>query len=226
MGTVIANFISKDTGEAWPSRATLTSITGIDDREVVRVVHELKAAGFLAISERSGHSNIYHLTYGEIPTCGEIPTVGKQPQTCGEIVSKPVVKSPPIYKEEQEIYKEDAQNKIKTAKKPRISKPKICRDDSGFSIPAATLKAWEKAYPGVDVNREAAKAFAWCLANPRKAPKKNYDRFLNAWLSRAKPTRDPEVMLDPNADYELSPDDRALIIAFEKEQARKVVANA
>lgn len=42
---------------------------------------------------------------------------------------------------------------------------------------------WRAIYPGVDVDRELGAAAAWIIANPAKA-KKNYERFLNGWLSR------------------------------------------
>jgi len=46
------------------------------------------------------------------------------------------------------------------------------------------LEAWEAAYPGVDVDAEVKKAAAWCLSNPDSAPKSQYGRYLNTWLSR------------------------------------------
>lgn len=43
---------------------------------------------------------------------------------------------------------------------------------------------WAKAYPAVDLDADLAKATVWCLANPTKAPKSNYARFLSNWFSR------------------------------------------
>ena len=44
------------------------------------------------------------------------------------------------------------------------------------------LAAWEKAFPGVDVIAELAKAAAYYLNNPTKR-KKQWGRALNAWIS-------------------------------------------
>jgi hypothetical protein len=73
------------------------------------------------------------------------------------------------------------------AKKSMVKKPKVTIADTGFIVPDAIRQAWAAAYPGVDIDHEAAKAFAWCQNNPRKAPKKDYGRFLNSWLGRADP---------------------------------------
>lgn len=109
---------------------------------------------------------------------------------------------------------------------PSRQKPKVTMTASGFTIPGDLRLAWTKAYPAIDIDRETAKAFAWCAANPSKAPKKNFPRFLNGWFGRAKPSRDPEEMLDQNAEYEMSPADVALVIQFEKDLAAGKVVHA
>ena len=44
---------------------------------------------------------------------------------------------------------------------------------------------WENAYPDMDVVDILTKKMpAWMDANPRKAKKKNYKRFIVNWLSR------------------------------------------
>lgn len=73
------------------------------------------------------------------------------------------------------------------------TKARVTMDDSGFVIPDALRQTWATAYPDVDIERAAAKAFAWCRSNPRKAPKSDYGRFLNGWLGRVKPS-DPEYI--------------------------------
>lgn len=92
LGMVISGYANKDANEAWPSRATLEAISGIESRDIHRVTRELQYAGFLTIEEREGRSNVYRLTYGEIAACGEIAAVGKQPPTYGEIAEKPMGK--------------------------------------------------------------------------------------------------------------------------------------
>lgn len=47
------------------------------------------------------------------------------------------------------------------------------------------VKFWEKCYPAVDVVEVLTKRIpAWADANPQKARKKNYKRFIVNWLSR------------------------------------------
>jgi hypothetical protein len=46
------------------------------------------------------------------------------------------------------------------------------------------LEAWKHAYPGIDVQTQLKLAAAWIVSNPNLAPKSNYARFMNTWLSR------------------------------------------
>lgn len=49
----------------------------------------------------------------------------------------------------------------------------------------AWWQAEVRANPGVDFAREVLKAEAWMQANPAKAPKRDFRRFLHTWLARA-----------------------------------------
>lgn len=101
LGTVIASFANKDTGEAWPLRATLSRITGIDMRDISRTVRELEAAKFMTVSGRGGQANIYCLTLGRFATPGDSATLGDLPPTPGDLASKNLGDLPPITIEEQ-----------------------------------------------------------------------------------------------------------------------------
>lgn len=57
-----------------------------------------------------------------------------------------------------------------------------------FEVDANRMRAWEKAYPMIDLNAEMAKAVVWLQANPKKA-KSNYDKFLAGWFGRANPSK-------------------------------------
>lgn len=50
------------------------------------------------------------------------------------------------------------------------------------------IPVWAQAYQ-VDeqaIIKQIPIAYAWCVANKEKAPKKNYARFLNVWMGNAK----------------------------------------
>ena len=57
--------------------------------------------------------------------------------------------------------------------------------DSGWQgITDADRGEWREAYPAADIGQELAKANAWLKANPTKAKRKNWRKFLVSWLSR------------------------------------------
>jgi len=57
--------------------------------------------------------------------------------------------------------------------------------DSGWQgITDADRGEWRDAYPAADIGQELAKATAWLKANPTRAKRKNWRKFLVSWLSR------------------------------------------
>ncbi len=42
-----------------------------------------------------------------------------------------------------------------------------------------------RANPGVDFAQELLKAEAWITTNPKRAPRRDFARFMHFWLSRA-----------------------------------------
>ena len=57
--------------------------------------------------------------------------------------------------------------------------------ESGWhGITDADRAGWQTAYPGADLDREFAKATEWLKANPKRAGKRNWRKFLVGWLQR------------------------------------------
>jgi len=57
-------------------------------------------------------------------------------------------------------------------------------DRAAWLIPVRYMAIWERAYPAVNIGHELEVAAAWLVANPKKAPRSNYSRFLTGWLNR------------------------------------------
>jgi hypothetical protein len=56
---------------------------------------------------------------------------------------------------------------------------------AGWSgIDPGRLDRWAKAYPACDITRQLAAMSAWLAANPARARKSNYERFITNWLAR------------------------------------------
>ena len=43
---------------------------------------------------------------------------------------------------------------------------------------------WRYTYPALNITQEVLRAAEWVEANPKKAPKKNWKRFMTLWLAR------------------------------------------
>jgi|694.fasta_scaffold30528_10 hypothetical protein len=76
--------------------------------------------------------------------------------------------------------------------------------DAGWQgITDADRQEWRQAYPACDLTAELAKAASWLKANPTKAHKSNWRRFLVSWLTRSQDkggtNRTPGVRPDERA---------------------------
>ena len=54
-----------------------------------------------------------------------------------------------------------------------------------FHIAEWRVKEWEQTYSPLDVRQEIEKMRLWLEANPRRARKKNWARFIINWLGKA-----------------------------------------
>lgn len=71
-----------------------------------------------------------------------------------------------------------------TIKKPQETISFKISSEKEIQIPRDLLFSWSDTYPKEFVEEELKKARSWVLANPHKAPKSAWGRFLNQWLTR------------------------------------------
>lgn len=73
--------------------------------------------------------------------------------------------------------------------KPPRSKPKDAirwsPSESWVGISDADRQAWAVAYPACDIGRQLAAMEQWLLANPAKAKKSAWRRFVTTWMGRS-----------------------------------------
>ena len=97
--------MSDDVSDAWPSKATLASMTGRSPRVVQRALRELKSAGLISVRQSSGRTPHYRLSAGppETPTSpqGSRPRLwrGDAHVQGGETPTSPEVRTSEVIKE-------------------------------------------------------------------------------------------------------------------------------
>ena len=81
---------------------------------------------------------------------------------------------------------------VTTSEPPKRRKRSLSPDavswsaDAGWQgITDSDRTAWLQAFPACDLPAELARAAAWLVANPTKAHKSNWRRFLVSWLTRS-----------------------------------------
>ena len=80
---ILGSFVSSSAEEAWPSKATLASMSGRSPRVVQRCLSELKAAGLISVRLSSGNTSHYRLTTAlpETPASPPLDARVSPPQT-------------------------------------------------------------------------------------------------------------------------------------------------
>lgn len=91
------------------------------------------------------------------------------------------------------------------------AKPSVSWDaDAGWGgITDADRQEWLQAFPGAVLEQELAKATAWLKANPKRAGRRNWRRFIVGWLQRCQdkggtnrePGRRPENKPPPSKPW-------------------------
>ena len=87
----------------------------------------------------------------------------------------------------REIVREECeriQDNILAVLEKHGNKPKLGFHNGRWVGTEQQMAAWRVAYGAVDIEGELAKAAAWIVSNPHLAPRKEYGRFMNTWLSR------------------------------------------
>ena len=114
--------------------------------------------------------------------CGSegVPDVGLV-----EVVSQRAANGLPTGTPREEKRREDKKKEQAASKSPRRRSRIQWSDEDGWEgITQADRQTWIEAYGGIDIDAELAKMTAWLRANPSKANKKQWGRFVNGWLSR------------------------------------------
>lgn len=211
VGVVLAAYAGQD-GIAHPSRSRLKTDTGLSLTRISAATNELAKAGWMDTAKGNRNANVYIVNRVQYPTPFEPeqecvdPSYKRTSPITGPVLkadqTSPISGPLLIHYMKEDIKEEytdvnvqkthqttDHAPSKQTAPK---GKPKVVRTDSGFDVPDTIRAAWVSAYPDIDIDSELSKAHAWCLTNPKKAAaKKDWGRFLNSWLGRARPAHAP-----------------------------------
>lgn len=57
----LCRFANNETGKSWPSYETISSLSGVSRRSVIRAIEVLEKAGIIHVTRRSGKHNLYTL---------------------------------------------------------------------------------------------------------------------------------------------------------------------
>ncbi len=161
-------------GLAVPGVRGIAAACGLATNSARRALQELSRAGLLAIEHAPGRRAHY---------CVRIDCASRSeaPQDLTRAVSNSDTEAP------QNLTRPITdQTNIQTKKRARKPDPLTWSPDAGWrGVSEADRDSWRAAYPSVDLNREFAAMAAWLGANPLKARKRSWRRFITNWLNRA-----------------------------------------
>ena len=175
---------SDDEGRCYPSISSIAKKIRLKERQAQRAVHSLLKDGYVKVI-----GNMF----------GGPPGATRQYQIIianltGVILDTPMQETGVMQDADgchlgyETGVADDTQTVIEPSLTVRHSaKVKITLSPNGdFENIDPYIRVWESAYPSIDVRAQIREVAAWCISNPAKAPRSNYSRFINGWLSRSK----------------------------------------
>jgi len=210
LGVALVSFINRESGTAWPARATLSNMTGIDIRDISRELHELEVVEFIEIQHQSGGSNVYRISPdGESAPLGRSNTPWDDPPD-DELESEPrgpttsTGYSATHNKENKSNYRESLHEELE-----RISKQNspVSWNGNEFRVANEIKEEWRRKYPSLYIEEELRRASSWCR---RKKPPSNIGDFLERWMARSAAESDAAVDVTSNYKKAVSPNNRSM----------------
>lgn len=197
VGIALASFINRDSGEAWPSRATLQYLMGIDKRDITYELRKLEKIGFITIQANSGGSNTYRIPpRGDIDTPrGQIPPWDAwELPPGGGIQHQPLVSTPTP----GNTASHNNKNKSNYGVGPygggsqSITPPdEISWNGEAFEVSHGVREMWMQKYPEVSIEAELVKAAVWLAQKDGRIG--DIVAFLDRWMSRARKDASLEI---------------------------------
>lgn len=167
---MLANYASNDKGDCYPSLSRLAEDTGMTNNTVIAAIHRMEFLGVLTVERRKMDAvnlpNKYRLNLAWGGSAADALPVQEMGEGSAPDAHEPITE-PITTKKESVRVRWDA-----AAERLHVS-------ESVLAILRETYGA------RADVQQEIAKAETWLRLNPARRPKKDYARFLNAWVSRA-----------------------------------------
>ena len=184
-------------GECWPGQASLAKMCSMSERALRDNIDRLSSQGLVTVISRrvDGHNGTskYYLTLTTQPA----ESAGSQPADCDKSNRQIATEQPAdcdiAYKEEPTIKQPTVEPSVASKSRPP-EKIIFDSDEKKFNIPLTCYPDWERSFPKLDLDAEIDKAELWLSANPKRR-KKNYERFLLGWFSRAVENAKPRVFV-------------------------------
>jgi len=160
-----------------------------DNCDIEPLVEQLAARGFVVVYRAGGINVLAIPTFGEHQRChpderseGFPPPEGNFPATCASFLlplsSNPLASNP--LASVATSYPPKRRNR--SPQKHAIT----WNVESGWQgITDVDRQNWAKAYPACTVDIELMRATEWLIANPTRAHKSNWRKFIVSWLTRS-----------------------------------------
>jgi hypothetical protein len=172
-------------GSFFTSSTKLADALNISRQNVRTVLANLKSTNDLTIKSTKSGLLVTVSNYDTYQT--DFEEVNQQP------TNDPTTAQPPLNQQlttTKEGKKEEGENKTftvaPTRKRSKPEDPLRWNLETGWEgVSAADRGEWVAAFPACNIDTQLAAATVWLKANPAKAKKSQWRRFISNWLSRS-----------------------------------------
>lgn len=232
----MADYADKEGGSVFPSVATVARKARLSEAQARRIIRRLVAERWvrLVVASIGGSktaTNQYEINLSKLaePLAPVIPVAEDDTPSAGDtpplaptlpLPLAPMRDTPSAGARRSVIYPSlqpsgeplpsatACADRRRTRSKP--SKVTWTPDGGWEGIDERMKSGWLKAYPACDIERQLAAMTAWLLANPKKAYKSAWLRFVTNWLARSQDRGGDTQSRQPNGHY-ISPQDKEML---------------
>lgn len=174
-------------GSVFLSPDTLASATGLSRQQVRTIINRLKSTSEITTKSTSKGTLITLCNFDTYNTFTE-----ESNQRSNQQANQHLTSDQPAINQRLTTSKEGKKDKKERSDLALTGEPARAERDPSWNLSAgwegikdSDLAKWSEAFPACDIKRQLAAMSLWLEANPAKARKSNWRRFISTWLSKS-----------------------------------------
>lgn len=191
---LLANYAGNESGECWPSLATIAKQAGMSRDSVMRAIRELESAGLLTVVRRTMEGVNLPNTY-RLNLSASVRGVVADSNRGSSCERGGVVADSDSNQSLQPVIEPPTPPRVRASARARgtavaaPTSPTVIElplnDGTAHAVTEADVQQWARLYPAVNVRAELAEMLRWCNRKPaERKTSRGIVKFIERWLEK------------------------------------------